>query len=301
MIMRRNTLGGILAILLWSTTIAFSRGLIASIGVFSAGAFCFLTAGLLGLLWSRMRKNSPAHPLSLPPSYLLSCGAVFVAYQLCLYLAVGLAPGGAQVVEVGIINYLWPVLTLVLSIPMLRTRARLWVIPGFLLALAGTVLAVTNPFADATLSPASTPAVVPILALVAAVTWALYSNFARRHAGSHQGDAVPLFFLASGSLMLALRSVFAEHSQWSTQAVLTLCYMALCPNLIAYTLWDKAMRRGDIVLVTVLSYFTPLLSTAVTCVCLKVWPGWNVWAACGLLIAGALLSRWSLKAPEQQA
>jgi len=297
---RRSTLGGLLAILLWSSSIAVSRSLTESLGVFSAGAFSYILAGSLGVLYSFLRRDSRARPANLPLPYLVSCGSLFVVYQLCLYLAVGLAPNHYWVVVAGILNYLWPVLTLVFSIPILKTRARWWVIPGFVLALGGTVLAMA-PENGSTPPDAQAGAVavaVPLLALAAAITWALYSNLARKHAAAQPGNAVPFFFLLSGMLMLVLRFIFHEESRWTTGNLLSLAYMSLLPCLIAYTLWDKAMRKGDIVLVTVLSYLTPLLSTALTCFWLGARPGLNLWLACLMLIAGALLSRSSLKTPD---
>jgi drug/metabolite transporter (DMT)-like permease len=292
--------GGFLAIFIWGTGIAVSRTLTDNFGVFSAGAFSFLLAGSLGILHSSLSKDSRVRPWHLPFPYLAICGSLFIFYQLCWYLALGLAPNHDWVVVAGIINYLWPVLTLVFSIPILKTRARWWAVPGFLLALSGTVLAMSKGAGPGPLPQdgGAAPVAVLILAFAAAIAWALYSNLARKHAGAQQGNAVPFFFLLSGLLMLLLRFVFHEQSQWTTGGVLCLAYMALFPCLTAYTLWDKAMRKGDIVLVTVFSYFTPLLSTVVTCVFLTVRPGWNLWCACLMLIAGALLSRSSLKIPD---
>jgi drug/metabolite transporter (DMT)-like permease len=298
---RTSTLGGLAAVLIWSTSIAFSRSLTESLGIFSAGAFSFLLAGTLGVL--RLYVTHGGASFAVPPRrYLLGCGTLFILYQLCLYVAVGLASGGAQVVEVGIINYLWPVLTLLLSLPLLKMRARWSVVPGFLLALVGTALAVwASPHAAPTApeAPTRAPYLVPALAGVAALAWAFYSNFARKFASDHRGDAVPFFFLLSGTLMLALRFAFGEHSEWTTRSVLNLAYLALLPCLLAYSLWDRAMRRGDLILVAVFSYFTPLISTVVTCVVLAVRPAWPVWAACALLIAGAQMSRASLQAPAE--
>ncbi|HEY3325296.1 MAG TPA: EamA family transporter [Planctomycetota bacterium] len=297
---RISTIGGVIAVAIWSTSIAFSRGLTESLGIFTAGACAFLLAGAIGTLWALVerasrpaldqnrRAGTPALPSAL---YLFVCGGMFIVYQLCFYLAVGMAHDSGEVVEVGILNYLWPVLTAVLSVPILKARASAALIPGALLAVCGTVLARTHP---QTL-PASISVPVLLLGLGAALSWALYSNLTRRLAAPEQLDAVPLFFLASGMLMLMLRFIFQESSHWTPAALSTLAYVALLPCLLAYTLWDRAMRRGDIVLVTVISYFTPLVSTIVTCAYLHVVPGWNVWVACGLLIAGAALSRWSLK------
>jgi drug/metabolite transporter (DMT)-like permease len=290
------TAGGIVAILLWSTTMACSRHLTEQIGIFSTGAFAFLIAGAVGMAVAMGRSGgSPYSGLS--RRYLLICGGLFVLYQFTLYVAIGLVQQRAMVLTVTVINYLWPALTLAFSVPILGHRAGWGLAPGITLAIAGTALAVFDPAAAASgwrgIGSADVAALV--LALVAAVSWGLYSNLVRRLAGDSAGDAVPLFFLASGAMMLALRFAFREESHWSGVAAAELLYMGLLPNLVAYSLWNRAMRRGNLVLVATLSYFIPLVSAAFTCVLLGISPGPNVVAACVLLIAGAAICRGSVR------
>jgi len=61
-------------------------------------------------------------------------------------------------------------------------------------------------------------------------------------------------------------------------------------TVLAYTLWDVAMRKGNLLLVAACSYFTPLLSTLVSCAYLGVRPGWRLWAGCLALVLGSLLT-----------
>ena len=56
----------------------------------------------------------------LPMRYLFGCGTLFVSYMLLLFLAIGAAQDRQQVLEVGLLNYLWPVLTLLLTAVMLK-------------------------------------------------------------------------------------------------------------------------------------------------------------------------------------
>jgi len=73
-----------------------------------------------------------------------------------------------------------------------------------------------------------------------------------------------------------------------------LAYMALFPGMLAYILWDIAVRKGEIILVASLSYLTPLLSTWVSALVLNIRPGVTIWLAAGLVIAGALVCRRSI-------
>lgn len=54
------------------------------------------------------------------------------------------------------------------------------------------------------------------------------------------------------------------------------------------------MRRGNLLLVVAMSYFTPLLSTILSCAYLKVSPGPGLWLGCILLVGGSLLTWLSM-------
>lgn len=293
-----STVLGFVAVLFWSTSIGVSRSLTEKLGPLTTGASIFLLAGLLGCAGTLARGG--AHRLvKLPRTYLFGCGGLFVLYEICLYLAIGLSGSRQQVLEVGVVNYLWPGLTLALSVPILKRRAGPFLLPGVAVAFAGVVLAMAGKGALSwgafVLNVRSSP--VPYaVALVAAVTWALYSNLARRWAGHAEGGAVPAFLLATGIVLALLRLTFPEQSQWSGRAGLELVFLALVTSLLAYAFWDAAMRKGNITLVTAFSYLTPLLSALVSCLYLKVSPGWSFWAACVLVIGGALLCKLSISA-----
>lgn len=291
---RRNTLLGLVAILFWSTTIAFSRSLTEQLGTFTAAALIYIFAGLFGLVLEHVQFGGLQKLARVPRSYLLVCGGLFVLYMTALYLAVGLAATRIQVIIVGLINYLWPALSLIFSVPLLRRRASALLPVGILLALAGTWLATTSDLNTIELMQDRGSLVPYGMALVAAVAWALYSNLGRRMGEENESGAVPLFLLASGLLLGGIRLFVTETSHWTPAAVAELAYMALFPGMLAYILWDIAVRKGEIILVTSLSYLTPLLSTLVSALVLNIRPGAAVWLAAGLVIAGALVCRQSI-------
>jgi len=132
------------AILLWSTTFALSRSVTEQIGPLTAGAAVFLIGGafcLLRLAWS---AKPLARFLKLPRRHLLGCGALFVFYTAAIYVAVGLARDRGQLLEIALANYLWPALTILFSLILLKKRASLWLVPGTALALTGIFLVMTQ-------------------------------------------------------------------------------------------------------------------------------------------------------------
>lgn len=294
---RRSSMLGLLAILLWSTTIAFSRSLTEQLGTLTAATLIYTIAGVVGLMYTGLQPGAFARMLRLPRLYLLGCGILFVAYIAALYLAIGSSTTRVQVLVVGLINYLWPGLSLVFSIPILGRRARPTLALGILLAFAGVWLATTG---DQTLSVQAMlqdrQNLLPYgLALLAAICWGLYSNLSRRWAGDNDGGAVPVFLLASGLLLGAFRLFNPEVTHWSLPAAIQLVYMAIFPGMLAYVLWDIAVRKGEIILVASLSYLTPLLSTIFSTIVLRVQPGIALWLGAVLVIVGAVLCKFSIR------
>ncbi len=293
---QRSTLFGLFAILLWSTTIAFSRSLTEQLGTFTAAALIYTFAGLVGLLYTGLQPGALSGSLRLPRRYLFGCGALFVAYIASLYLAIGTSATRVQVLVVGLINYLWPGLSLVFSIPILGHRARPALPLGVVLAFAGIWLATTGEDSLSIQAMAQEQqSLLPYgLALFAAVCWGLYSNLSRRWAGDNDGGAVPLFLLASGILLGAVRLFTPEVTHWSPAASFELAYMAIFPGMLAYVLWDIAVRKGEIILVASLSYLTPLLSTVFSTIVLDVQPGISLWLGAALVIIGAVSCKISI-------
>jgi drug/metabolite transporter (DMT)-like permease len=290
---------GLVAILLWSSSVAFIRALSESLGPIGTIVHAYLVGGVVALVVAGFLPGGLGRFRRLPRKYLWGCGALFVSYTTCYCLAVGLATDRSQVLAVGLVNYLWPSLTLLLSVPILGYRARWLLGPGMLVATAGMVVATT---ASSGLSIAGLRASVSAnglaygLAFVGAVMWALYSNLARRWGG--EGGGVPLFILASGLIVLPLRVWLGETSTWSPRVVGELLYMAIFVTVVAYVFWDRAMRKGNVVLVAALSYFTPLLSTVFSAAYLGVVPGPAIWTACALVIVGAVLCRLAVSESE---
>ena len=287
-----NTCGGLAAIVLWSTTFALARSLSEQVGPITAGAAVYLIAGGFCLLRLAFTREGLTHPLRLPQRYLLGCGFLFVFYSAAIYLAVGLCEDRKQLLEIALVNYLWPALTILFSLPVLNKRANVWLVPGTVLALSGVFLVMTQ---DASLSWVSwrehlrqSPAPY-LLALAAAVAWGLYSNLARRWSGAAGGGAVELFIPATGLVLLGLRFTMVESTNWDLQALGEASGLAATTTL-GYILWEAAMRKGNLLLVVACSYFTPLLSTFVSCFYLRVPPSPILWIGCLLLVFGSLIS-----------
>lgn len=286
------TAGGICAILFWSLTVAFTRRVSEQLGPVSGAAFVHVVASVLGIFRIISSKNKRQAVFHQPPLYLIVCGFLFLCYLLFFFLAIGTATDNNQVLEVGLINYLWPTMTLVLSVFILGNKPNWMLVPGTLLALSGIFLVLTSGAPVSLNSLVGNLMVNPgpyLMILVSAFSWALYSAFTRKWAGGKSGGAITIFMLAAAGTLLLISFFIDEPRTWSIRVLMEVLAFGVT-IFLAYTLWDNAMRNGNVVLVSAGSYLIPLFSTIVSGIMLSVVPTPRLWFGCGVLIAGSMLS-----------
>lgn len=292
----QNTLFGIFAILLWSFTVAISRSISESIGPFACGASVYLTAGVILAIYEFRHKQTIKRFQSLPRMYFFCCGTLFIVCNLAIIVGLGIAKNRCQTIEVGLFNYLWPSLTIIFSVLILSKRATFWLIPATVIGFTGVFLVLTQGasisfqifFKNLLDNPAAYG-----LGLLAAISWALYSNLARRLGGEKSDEGVAFFMIATGLCFLIV-SFFSPHAFIFYQRTVVEIGVLGLFTAIAYVFWDTAMRKGDVVLIAACSYMTPLLSTLVSYFYLHVIPSINLLSGCLLIIGGSFLSWYSV-------
>ena len=221
-------------------------------------------------------------PWKVPAKTLLLGVYGLFGYHLMLFLALQNAPA----VEANLVNYLWPLLIVLLS-PIftksltLNFRYVLAAISGF----AGAVIAIT--YNGSGLESLSIE-VGYFFALVAAVIWATYS-LATTKVPSFPTPAIGLFALVSGVLAIGAHFIFEPAAAISSSDWLLLVILGAGPLGGAFYLWDAALKIGDPRRIGLLAFLTPLLSTALLVVVSGDSLSWQLLLATALVVGGALL------------
>lgn len=291
---------GLVAIALWSWSFALSRSLAEQLGVVTAAACVCLTAGACGTIYSIATGWHRPALAELGPRRIAVLGGLFAAYQAAIYVALGTAHGRESFLAVTVINYLWPGLTIALSIPLLGRRCSAALIPGIGVAFLGVVLATfggSDASAASLLEGIAQNSLPYGLALFAAVCWALYSNLVARWAKDAGSGLVPFYFLAAGAALYPIGLLDPQEAAWSASIIAELLTLAIGVMLVGYVAWDVSMRHRESELVPALSYLIPLPSIAVSAAYLDIPLGWPLFAAAGLVIAGSVICWRSVAAP----
>jgi drug/metabolite transporter (DMT)-like permease len=290
----RYTAGGMLAAVLWSTAVAAGRRLTEIFGGLSTVALVHVSAAMLSLLYLAVSPAARRAVIQGSKRYILGCGALFILYVQLFYRALALASSREQVLLVGIINYLWPSLSLLLSVPLLGHRTSL---PAMLAANLVAVLGVTLALLGGGIASGSLTAALAegwqayLPAFGAALCWGLYNNLSRRWGGADGSGAIPVFIIATALLMSPQLFLIRGNSSFDLEAAVLLIFVALFPTFLAYFLWDLAERRGHHSTVNALAYLIPVASTLITSLYLHLSVPALTWIGCVMVIIGAAMSR----------
>ncbi|WP_390904868.1 aromatic amino acid DMT transporter YddG [Vibrio rarus] len=274
-----------MAILLWSCVIGVARKVAEHLGPIGGAASIYTLATLFLMLVVGSPKLN-----TLSKRYVLIAGGLFAAYEVCLSLAIGMAHDRHQALDMAVINYLWPALTVLIAVISSGKKTSVWLYPSVALAFIGVAWAITGDQALSITQLAhnvqSNPATYA-MALIGAFLWAIYCNITKRL--SNGKNAITLFFAMTASVLWV-------HYGFSDEPALvfdgeSICYLVLAALIMAsgYGLWNSGIMKGNMLLLATLSYFTPIFSTLFSSVILGIALSSSFWQGVSMVVLGSVI------------
>lgn len=296
---RAATLIGLTAILLWSAAIGLMRMASQNFGT-TFGPACLYTIAAV-ILWLTRR---PGTLRALPVKYMLVCGGLFIAYEISLSIALGLAANPGQAIQVSTVNHLWPTMTVLLVQFLSRRRgAVLIAIPGAIIATVGIVCAVGGDhwfdLPGMIVNIHSNPAPYA-LAFGAAIIWALYSVMTPRLSGGR--DAIAVFFTAvSCGLWIIHATIGTESRHPHNLGAWVLLALGAFVIAIGYACWNFGLVYGNMRVISMVSYSQPVLSAATASIILGTTLALPFWTGLALVVTGSAFSLIATQHHEKRA
>lgn len=282
---KKATLIGLLAIVFFSSVAGLIRSVAEGLGPIGGAATLYSLASVLLLFTVGIPKLG-----SFPRIYLYLGSLLFVAYEICLSLSLGFANNHAQSIEVGMVNYLWPSMTILMAVIFKQQKASLLLVPGLALSFAGLcwVLSgdggpsVTAIYANVQSNPLSYG-----LAFAGAIIWAFYCTLTSKKANGSNG--ITLFFMLTAVTLwakFAIGPAAAPHFTPHATASVLLAAVALgC----GYAAWNIGILHGNVTVLATASNFIPIFSSALAAVILSTPLAASFWQGAAMVSLGSLL------------
>lgn len=281
----KATAVGLMAPALWAMSVGLVRTVTVEAGI--AGGVCLMnliaTALLMCVFGFPKFSDYPKKYLAFGLTAALLC-------ELCFPISMGLCRTSRETIEVGMVNYAWPCLTVLFAILFNRQTSRRWVVIGLIVAFTGMAMVLSG---DGGLHPAEIAANVGknpapyILAFTGAVAWAAYCSITRGI--GIKKNPVVLIFLGNTLVYGTLYSMgFGERFVFSFDAVKA-CLIAGCVMASGYAVWNIGIISGRMTILAIASYFTPVLSCLFASMYLNQPLTFSFFKGVGLVVAGSLV------------
>ena len=284
----KYTLAGCLAIILWSAIVGLIRNAAEQLGPIGGAAMTYTTASLFLILFVGIPRVK-----DFSPRYLLLGGMLFVSYEICLSLSLGMANDRMQAVEMGLINYLWPSLTVLLAVLMSKKAINKGIYPAIGLSFFGVAWAVSGDqgisFSLLATRIASNPASYS-MAFIGTIIWACYCILTKRLADGK--NAITWFFIATAVALWVKYFISNEPAILMTSNAAIDLLLAGMAMGSGYALWNIGILRGNMLLLATLSYFTPIFSTFLSAMILDIELSVNFWQGVVMVTMASLLCWW---------
>lgn len=252
------TLIGLSAIIMWASMVGLVKYMSAAIGPAMGITLIYTFSALIVLAIFRFPNLK-----LISKKYLVLATTLFIVYELCFSFAIAYSKTSQQAIEVSIVNYLWPSLTIVAFVIFKELKFNLLILFGLFISISGiiyiqagndsfSVQSVMNNLKDNPLSY--------LLALSGAIIWAFYCVVTRKM--SKGQNPISIFFIGV-ALTLWLKLGLTDQLVMPALNLSLSLYLLLAAAAVGlgYAAWNIGIIHGNITILVVASYFTPIISS----------------------------------------
>lgn len=280
--MKKAYLFAAISIFFWSTTAVATKLLLGTLNsmqiIFASSIVAFLFLLVVNIFNGKLPE---VRKLSLSDHFMMvligSLGIFF--YRLFLYLGIDRMDSS----KAFIINYLWPITSVVFSCILLKEKMTPKKIIALLLSFAGVIIVASGGS-----SSGENSLLGAIFCALGAVSYGVFAALNKKK-NYDQFLSMMLYYLHSSILSLIYLLIVGDSLAMNFAEWMGMLWMGIFSSALPLLLWALALNAGDTAKISNLAYITPFLGLVWSYVILKEQIGILSFVGLAVIIAGILL------------
>ena len=254
--MKKEYICAIISVLLWSTTATISKLLLGSLDsmqiLLVSSLFSFIFLLIINCINGSIKDYLIIFSLGLIGIFL---------YDLFFYLGIN----AMQASQAFIINYLWPIMTVLFACIILKEKFTLRKIIAIIISFIGVIIVSSN---GNIFNIDKSSIMGTFYCMLAAILYGLFSVLNKKQ-NYNKYTSMMLFYL--GSFIISLIYVLTSKKTFMPELnqLLGMLWIGIFTSAIAYTSWALALAKGDTARISNIAYLTPFISLIWTGIVLK--------------------------------
>lgn len=266
-----------ISIFLWSTTATVTKLLLGSLNSMQILAVSSFFAFIFLLILNLFKKKLNEIKKYKIKDYLQIAGmgalGVFL-YYLFLYLGTNKMLAS----QAFILNYLWPMMTVVFACIILKEKMTLRKILAFVLSFVGVIIVTAN---GNLLNIDNNTLIGALFCILAAISYGLFSVL-NKYKGYDKYASMMLYYLTTFIICIIYLLITRTTIDIGIGQAGGLLWSGIATSAIAFTTWALALQKGDTAKISNLAYITPFLSLVWTYFFLK--ENISIYSVLGLVV-----------------
>ena len=170
-----------------------------------------------------------------------------------------------QASQAFIINYLWPIMTVIFACLILKEKITIRKIIAIIISFVGVIIVSSN---GNLLNIEKNSIIGTIYCILAAISYGLFPVLNKKQ-NYNKFTSMMLFYLSSVCISLIYCLCAKKTFIPETNQLLGLLWIGIFTSAIAFTSWALALEKGDTARISNIAYITPFISLVWTSVILR--------------------------------
>ena len=275
--MKKEYIYAIISVLLWSTTATVTKlllGNLDSMQILLLGSlFAVIFLFIINYIKGNLKEIKNYKLKDYFKIFIIGILGTFL-YNLFLYLGINTM----QASQAFIINYLWPIMTVIFACIILKEKITIRKIIAIIISFIGVIIVSSN---GNLLNIEKSSIIGTIYCIFGAISYGLFSVLNKKQ-NYNKYTSMMLFYLSSFCISLIYCLCAKKTFIPETNQFLGLLWIGVFTKAIAFTTWALALEKGDTARISNIAYITPFISLVWTSVILK--EKLSIYSIIGLII-----------------